>query len=95
MKASDALALPRPEPDHRVAYGPGEQQFGELRLPEGGGRHPVVIVIHGGCWLAEYDLAHISSLAEALSANGVATWSIEYRRVGRFKTSPMPRTISW
>jgi acetyl esterase/lipase len=82
MTASDALALPRPEPDHRLSYGDHPLQFGELRLPDGDGPHPVVIVIHGGCWLAEYDLGYISGLAAALTARGVATWSIEYRRVG-------------
>ena len=82
MSAGDALALPRPEAQHRIAYGPGPQQFGELRLPDGAGPHPVAIVVHGGCWLAEYDLGYMSSLAAALTADGVATWSIEYRRVG-------------
>ncbi len=82
MTAADALALPQPEPDHRFSYGDDPLQFGELRLPDGDGPHPVVIVIHGGCWLAEYDLGYISGLAEALTDAGVATWSIEYRRVG-------------
>ena len=82
MTASEALALPRPAPDHRLAYGGDPLQFGELRLPEGEGPYPVVIVIHGGCWLAEYDLGYISGLAAALTGTGVATWSIEYRRVG-------------
>lgn len=82
MTAADALALPRPAADHRLAYGSDPLQFGELRLPDGGGPHPVVIVIHGGCWLAEYDLGYISGLADALTEAGVATWSIEYRRVG-------------
>ena len=82
MTASDAMALPRPAPDHRLAYGGDPLQFGELRLPDGDGPYPVVIVIHGGCWLAEYDLGYISGLAEALTEAGVATWSIEYRRVG-------------
>ncbi len=82
MAASDAMALPRPEPDHRLPYGDDPLQFGELRLPDGNGPHPVVVVIHGGCWLAEYDLSYISSLAAALTDAGVATWSVEYRRVG-------------
>jgi len=82
MTAADALALPRPAPDHRLAYGDDPLQFGELRLPEGEGPFPVAIVIHGGCWLAEYDLGYMSGLAEALTGDGVATWSIEYRRVG-------------
>jgi len=82
MTATDALALPQPAADHRIAYGDNPLQFGELRLPDGDGPFPIVIVIHGGCWLAEYDLGYISSLAEALTGAGVATWSIEYRRVG-------------
>ena len=82
MNASDALELPRPAADHRLAYGAGELQFGELRLPSGAGPHPVAVVVHGGCWLAEYDLGHIASLAAALTETGVATWSVEYRRVG-------------
>lgn len=82
MTAADAIALPRPAPDHRLAYGGDPLQFGELRLPDGEGPYPVVVVIHGGCWLAEYDLGYISGLADALTGAGVATWSIEYRRVG-------------
>lgn len=82
MSVGDALALPQPEAQHRMAYGPKPQQFGELRLPDGGGPHPVAIVIHGGCWLADYDLGYMSSLAAALTADGIASWSIEYRRVG-------------
>jgi len=82
MSASDVVALPQPEPDHRLSYGDDPLQFGELRLPEGEGPFPVVIVIHGGCWLAEYDLGYMSAFADALTAGGLATWSIEYRRVG-------------
>lgn len=82
MSASDVGALPQPEPDHRLPYGGDPLQFGELRVPEGEGPFPVVIVIHGGCWLAEYDLSYMSAFADALTTAGVATWSIEYRRVG-------------
>ena len=82
LTAADALALPRPVADHQVPYGTHPLQFGELRLPEGSGPHPVAIVVHGGCWLAEYDLGYISGVAAALAKDGVATWSIEYRRVG-------------
>ncbi len=82
MTTDEALALQRPVPDERVSYGPHELQFGELRLPDRPGPHPVAVVIHGGCWLAEYDLGYISSLAAALAEAGVATWSVEYRRVG-------------
>ena len=82
MSAADALALPQPRADHVISYGEDPLQRGELRLPAGEGPHPVVVVIHGGCWLAEYDLGYISGLAAALAETGFATWSIEYRRVG-------------
>ena len=57
-------------------------QFGELRLPEGEGPFPVVVIIHGGCWMAAFNLKHISPLAGAVTGLGLATWSLEYRRVG-------------
>ena len=82
MSASEAMRLPQTEADARLPYAEHELAFGDLRLPEGDGPHPVVIVIHGGCWLAAYDLGHISSLAAAITAEGFATWSIEYRRIG-------------
>jgi acetyl esterase/lipase len=39
-------------------------------------------VIHGGAWTNGYDLNHIGHLAAALTARGIATWTIEFRRVG-------------
>ena len=65
-----------------MAYGALPLQFGELRLPAGSGRVPVVVFIHGGCWRAQYDLAHVAAAAAALAADGYATWTIEYRRLG-------------
>ncbi len=82
MTAGDAVALPRPAADHRIGYGGDPLQFGELRLPDTAGPHAVAVVVHGGCWLAEYDLGYMSALAAALTEAGIATWSIEYRRVG-------------
>lgn len=68
--------------DERIWYGDDKLQFGDLRLPSGEGPHPVVIVIHGGCWLSHLDLEYISPMNAALTDNGLATWSLEYRRVG-------------
>lgn len=73
---------PQPSAGERIAYGPAPQQFGELRLPKGEGRFPVAVLIHGGCWLAAYDYQYFNHLAAALTAQGVATWTIEYRRIG-------------
>jgi acetyl esterase/lipase len=70
--------------DHRLPYGPEDYQFGDLRLPElaGGRRAPLVVFLHGGWWKAEYDLTYAGHLCNALKREGIATWSIEYRRVG-------------
>ncbi len=76
------LARPEPPADHRIAYGKDDFQFGELRLPKGAGPHPVAIIIHGGCWLSQYGLSYIGHLSAALTEAGIATWSIEYRRIG-------------
>ena len=76
------LELPNPPADARIPYGEDSLQFGDLRLPETDGPHPVVVVIHGGCWRSQYDIDHIGSFSDALTRTGVATWTIEYRRVG-------------
>ena len=82
MTGQDLLALPQPRADRTLAYGPAPQQVAELRLPKGRGPHPVVIVVHGGCWQAPWGFDHVRSLARALTAEGWATWSLEYRRIG-------------
>jgi acetyl esterase/lipase len=82
LAAQSILDLPPPPPGERIAYGSGEFQFGELRVPAGAGPHPVAIVIHGGYWRAQYDLKHIGHLCEALTRAGMAAWSLEYRRIG-------------
>ena len=82
MPGDDILSLAPPPADERVPYGSDAHQFGDLRLPKGNGPHPVVINIHGGFWRNEYDLTHAGHLCAALTAKGVATWNLEYRRVG-------------
>jgi acetyl esterase/lipase len=76
------FATPVPEAEARIPYGPDPLQFGDLRLPDGPGPHPLLVVIHGGFWRAAYDLTHIGWLCRAFTAAGAATWSIEYRRLG-------------
>lgn len=70
-------------PDRVAAYGADPLQIGHLRLPEGEGPFPVAVLLHGGCWSAGYeDLSGMGPLAEALTAQGVATWNLAYRRRG-------------
>ena len=61
MTSQDLLALPQPPADHTIAYGPAPQQVAELRLPKGPGPHPVVVVVHGGCWEAPWGFDHVRS----------------------------------
>ncbi len=75
-------ALPSRPPDHQIAYGSAPQQFGHLRLPKSHGPHPVIIFIHGGCYLAQYSIDHAGALEQALADLGYAVWSVEYRRIG-------------
>jgi acetyl esterase/lipase len=82
VSSEDILSKPQPDPDERIAYGAGPQQFIEVRLPRAPGVHAGLINIHGGYWRAKYDLAHTGHLCEALRVAGVATFNVEYRRVG-------------
>jgi acetyl esterase/lipase len=68
--------------NHRIPYGEDPAQFGDLYLPEGEGPHPLAVVIHGGCWRAQYDLHPLGSMCAALRDQGVAVWNLEYRRLG-------------
>lgn len=80
--ASSSGGDPSPEAPLRLAYGSDPLQFGDLRLPKGTGPHPVVVVLHGGCWVNAYGLDLMHDLSAALTAEGFATWNVEYRRIG-------------
>ncbi len=82
QRSRDILQLPAPDADERIPYSDPPLRFGELRLPAGAGPHPLAVVIHGGFWRAAYNLDHIGHLCAALGEVGVATWSLEYRRIG-------------
>lgn len=77
------LDLQPPPTHHRLAYGPGKYQFGDLRVPKKSGPHPIAVAVHGGFWGPHQDLAYLGHLCKALLSHGVATWNIEYRRVGQ------------
>ncbi len=78
----DILNLPAPKADARVTYGNDGNQFVDLRIPKAKGPHPLAICIHGGYWRAQYDLEYLGHLCGALTATGIATANVEYRRVG-------------
>jgi hypothetical protein len=65
MDVLSAVPLPA---DHRIHYGPGEYQFGDLRLPVSAAKAavPLVIFVHGGWWKSAYDLTYAGHLCAAL-----------------------------
>lgn len=84
---TELIDLPTSSPNELIEYGNKELQFGELWLPGNGQIHgahkaPLVIFIHGGCWLNQYDINHSHAFSTALAQAGYAVWAIEYRRVG-------------
>lgn len=80
--SSSSSGDPMPMGPSRIAYGSRPEQFGDLRVPKGGGPFPVVVVIHGGCWVNFYGLDLMHEVSDVLTAQGLATWNIEYRRIG-------------
>src|SRR5260370_4153363 len=78
---SKYMAISGPKPQTVFRYGLAPSQTAEFFRPEGPGSFPVAILIHGGCWLSKYGgLPQFRVLAAALSARGIATWNIAYRR---------------
>lgn len=82
MRWNDLLARPLPNTPHNIRIGEGNTDIVDLWLPDGDGPHPVVIMIHGGCWqkgIADRTLMNYA--AEDLRTRGLAVWNIEYRGV--------------
>ena len=67
-----------------IGYGPDASQFGVLSLPDDpAARLPIVGLVHGGFWRAQYGLDLMDGLAIDLVGRGFAVWNIEYRRMGQ------------
>lgn len=80
------LTRPAPAPDATVRYGDHPDQVADVRLPPSGYKgpaRPLVVVVHGGFWRAEYDRRHTGPLAADLAARGYPVAQLEYRRTGQ------------
>lgn len=75
------MAAELTHPAATLSYGGDDDQFGRLRLPDGAGPHPVVVLLHGGFWREIYTHDTTSLLAVDLARRGHATWNLEYRRI--------------
>src|SRR4051794_30693792 len=85
----------RPRPGRRlgVRYGPRRAQRVEVTLPEGGGPHPVAVLVHGGFWRSRYTLSLMRPLAEDVVRRGWAAYNVEYRRLGPLSRGGVPQTL--
>jgi acetyl esterase/lipase len=79
---ADVLAGSFNQPVATISYGSDQFQFGQLWLPVGSPARATLVLIHGGCWLNEYDINYSHGLSSALADAGFAVWSLEYRRTG-------------
>lgn len=82
MTLDQYLALAGPAPTSHIAYGPQASQFVEFFRPPGEGPFPVAVIIHGGCFTERFGgIAQMRGMARALNSQGIAVWSVEYRRL--------------
>lgn len=71
---------PEIEEERRIAYGADALQWGVLRVPDGPGPHPVIVMMHGGCWMGLHRPRNVEPLMAALTERGWATWSLSHRQ---------------
>jgi acetyl esterase/lipase len=84
MDWPDLLGRPRPQPSATLRYGADPLQAVDVWLPAGAGPHPVVLMVHGGCWQTDIaDRSIMSWIADDLRRRGIAVWNIDYRGVDR------------
>lgn len=82
---SKVAALSFMPADEKIAYGTDPLQYALLwraKQLENTVQSPLVILIHGGCWLSTYDIQHTYALSTGLAQTGFNVWSLEYRRSG-------------
>jgi acetyl esterase/lipase len=69
------------DPDIVVRYVDHADGLVDVHLPPGN-HGPLVILVHGGFWRAEWDRTHTRPLADALRRDGFVVATPEYRRTG-------------
>lgn len=76
----------------REAYGDTPRQYGEWWSPPASfsGRRPLVVLVHGGYWRADYDLHLEDAVAADLAARGYLVWNIDYAP----SDDPWPATLT-
>lgn len=82
MSWADLTRRPLPSPTTSRRYAPHESGLVDIWIPDTAPPHPVIVMIHGGCWQkAIADRTLMNYAAEDLRSAGLAVWNIEYRGV--------------
>jgi acetyl esterase/lipase len=81
----EVLTRTAPPPDLTLRYGTGPDHVADVRLPSvpDRARVPLLLLLHGGFWRAQFDRTHLGSLAVALAGAGYAVCTPEFRRTGQ------------
>src|SRR3954465_4460573 len=77
----EVLTRPAPPPDLTLAYGPHPCHVIDVRVPARLPA-PLVVMLHGGFWRAEYDRMHTGPMTAALASAGYVGAGREFRRSG-------------
>lgn len=76
-------ALPDQVVDVRLPSGVAQLPSGVAQLPSGVAPAPLVVVVHGGFWMAEFDRAHTGPQSVGLAEAGYVVATVDYRRIGQ------------
>ncbi len=86
LTVDDYAQLPAVPATVRHHYGADAEQFGDLYLPAAPPKddagYPLIVLIHGGCWGAQYGLTQLGQFCHHFAEQGNAVWNLEYRRIG-------------
>lgn len=83
--ALKALAARTAWPYETVLYGPEPENVAHLRLPPGdapAGVFPLVVLLHGGFWMDQWEFDLMDGLGVDLARRGYASLNLEFRRIG-------------
>lgn len=79
---SELTALDLPTESRSLYYGDKPVQVVDVFEQSQATIAGSVMLIHGGCWLSQYDRFYMGHLAQALADRGYRVYNIGYRRVG-------------
>jgi acetyl esterase/lipase len=94
MDPREVMTRPARLPDAVVRYGEHADHLLDVHLPPStDAPAPVVFLVHGGFWRQPFVRTHTRPLAQALTSEGLAVLTPEFRRVGPGGDGGWPATF--